>query len=91
MVYQVIEPVMTIQTEYSVISFSARRLLSERKDDITYNLVGNHLAEEERVGCVILIVYLMPRDYHCSVSLLHGVRLVCECGCVIYWSFSLTF
>ena len=47
-----------------------------------------HLNEEERAGCFNFIVFLIPCDCKCSVSLPCGaVGLVCMCDCGIFTYF----
>ena len=47
-------------------------------------LVFNHLDEEERVGCIALIVFLVLCCCYCSVALPHGAMgLSAICDCVI--------
>ena len=43
----------------------------------------NHLDEEERAGCITLIVFLMSCDCKCSVALPRGIvcwSAMCDCG-----------
>ena len=54
--------------------------------------VRNHLAEEKRVGCFTLAVFLLSCDFWCSMSLPRGAEgwsAVCDHD--ISWSYSLAF
>ena len=51
----------------------------------------NHLKEEKKADCFVIIVLQMYCYYKCSVALPHGVMgwfAVCDCGILMIHTFS---